>query len=453
MSAQPVYIPERSVDVIEPGVRVRKGCVPLNLFRDITFKTDALRSFAFARWEDVICDAFVLAGAVEYTDHLVKRPESGWTRRLTVRVPVHDPARWQAPKVSDALHEALCRLTGDIWQIEFVKRRSEAPRPPQEYLNLSVPTKAVLAYSDGMDSRAVAGLVGTAMKDELILVRVGSKKWDLRNGSTEAFTEVPYKVPCNMRNRETTSRTRGFKYALISGIAAHLTNATEVIIPESGQGSIGPALVTSVHSYPDYRNHPVFTVLMERFLKALLGHEVRFAFPRLWNTKGETLREFASKPGGGDWETTRSCWRNSQWSAVNHKLRQCGVCAACMLRRVSVHAAGLTEKSDVYVATDMAAPMIEKAIDPDFTRFSTAFRTYAIAGVLHMDHLAEMSKPDAKSVVKRHALFLGPALGLDQKVAAEKLSALLERHAVEWSGYLNHVGKNSFIRQWARHQP
>jgi hypothetical protein len=191
---------------------------------------------------------------------------------------------------------------------------------------------------------------------------------------------------------------------------------------------------------------------MERFLKALLGHDVRFAFPRIWNTKGETLREFASK-SSSDWQSTRSCWRNSQWSAVNGTLRQCGVCAACMLRRISVHAAGLEEERDVYVGVNMSAPTIERAVHRDFTRLSRSYSTYAIAGVLHMDHLAEMSKPDAAHLVKRHALFLGPAMGLDPKIAAEKLSALLQRHAAEWSGYLDHVGKDSFIRRWARYQP
>jgi hypothetical protein len=124
-----------------------------------------------------------------------------------------------------------------------------------------------------------------------------------------------------------------------------------------------------------------------------------------------------------------------------------------MLRRISVLAAGLEEKPDVYVGINMAAPTIEKAVHPKFSRFSPAFRTYAIAGVLHMDHLAEMAKPDAARLVKRHALFLGPALGLEPNIAAEKLSALLQRHAAEWSAYLDHVGKNSFIRQWARYQP
>jgi 7-cyano-7-deazaguanine synthase in queuosine biosynthesis len=349
------------------------------------------------------------------------------------------------------LHEALGFLTGDFWRVEFVQRRSAAPAPPQNYLNLPVPTKAVLAYSDGMDSRAVAGLLGAVLGEELIRVRVGSKSWDRANGSTEPFTAVPYDVPCNMPNREASSRSRGFKFALISGIAAYLTGAKEIVIPESGQGAIGPALITAGHAYPDYRNHPLFTMRMGRFLKALLGHDAHFVFPRIWSTKGETLREFVSLPGGGNWASTRSCWRNNQWSSVNGKLRQCGVCAACMLRRVSVHSAGLTEAADVYVCTDMSAPTLEKAIDPAFTRRSGVFREYAIAGVLHMDHLAEMASPDAARLVKRHALFLGPALGLEPEVAGERLTALLKRHAEEWSSYMDSVRADSFIRQWARY--
>jgi hypothetical protein len=38
-----------------------------------------------------------------------------------------------------------------------------------------------------------------------------------------------------------------------------------------------------------------------------------------------------------------------------------------------------------------------------------AFRQYAIAGVLHMDHLADMAGTEARSQVRRHATTLGPA--------------------------------------------
>jgi len=452
MSASLPRIPEKKIDVIESGRRARKGRLGFDLNHDITFSTESLRSYAFARWEPVICDALVVSAAIEYSDRVVKRPSRGWARRLVLNVPVHDPERWNLPEVSNSLHDVVGFLTGDYWDISFVKRKSPAPFPPQEYLDLPVQTKAVLAYSDGMDSRAVAGIARASLGEALIRVRVGSKNWDRSNGSKEPFTAVPYDVPCDMPNREASSRSRGFKFALISGIAAYLTEAEEIIIPESGQGAIGPALIAVGYAYPDYRNHPLFTRRMERFLKALLGKDARYVFPRIWNTKGETLREFASLSVDNDWQTTRSCWRNNQWSSVNGQLRQCGVCAACMLRRLSVHAAGLAEAPDTYVCTDMTASALKGALDPDFTRMSPAFREYAIAGALHLDHLAEMADEDATPQVNRHALFLGQALDLTPDDAAKRLASLLRRHAEEWASYLTSLGEKSFIKQWARYK-
>ncbi|TIV10694.1 MAG: hypothetical protein E5W00_06550 [Mesorhizobium sp.] len=94
---------------------------------------------------------------------------------------------------------------------------------------------------------------------------------------------------------ETSARSRGFKFALISGIAAYLAGASEIVLPESGQGIFGPALVTSsAQAYPDFRSHPLFTMRMERVLAALLKRPVRFVFPRIWSTKGETLKAYAA---------------------------------------------------------------------------------------------------------------------------------------------------------------
>ena len=73
-----------------------------------------------------------------------------------------------------ALKDTIEFLTGDYWSFSFVKRRGKVPSPPQDYLNLTVPTKAVLPYSDGMDSRAVAGIVGASLG--AALVRVASDR-------------------------------------------------------------------------------------------------------------------------------------------------------------------------------------------------------------------------------------------------------------------------------------
>jgi hypothetical protein len=456
VTAYKAKIPERAIDVAESGRRPRKGRIAFDLSRDLEFNTDALQSYAFARWEPVIYDAMIVAAAIEFADRAIKRPTRGWARRIALRIPVHDHNRWSDPSVLNALHDAAGFLTGDFWSLEFVKRAQAVPAPLQECLPFPRPTDAVIAYSDGMDSRAVAGLVGSDMGEKLVRVRVGSKAAPkpATHGKMEPFARVPYgfKNPRGKGrgNGETSARSRDFKFALISGLAAYLADAKEILIPESGQGAIGPALVTAGHVYPDYRNHPLFTLRMERVLAALLGKPVRFVFPRLWNTKGETLRAFSALPSGDSWRDTKSCWRNSQWSAVNGKLRQCGVCAACMLRRLSVHAAGLTEEPGTYICTDLTAASLDEAIHPDFTRRSDAFGQYAIAGALHLDHMADMAGAEARPAVRRHAALTAAALGISAEEAEENLAGMLERHAAEWNCFVDDLGARSFVRKWTR---
>lgn len=443
-------LPEIGIDVIESGRRARKGRTALDLGRDVKFSTAGLESYAFARWEPLIYDALVVAAAIEYGDKIIKRPLSGWPRRISLCIPVHDPHRWNSPAVAVALQDAIEFLTGDYWALEFIRRENPAPSPQQHYLTLPVNTQAVIPYSDGMDSRAVAGILSKSLGDRLVRVHIGPKYCDGLRGKREPFAIVPYDVCCKTRNREPSSRSRGFKFALISCIAAYLADAEEIIIPESGQGAIGPVLINVGHVYPDYRNHPLFAGRMAKFINALLGGQVRFLFPRIWSTKGETLREFVSLSEGSDWETSRSCWRGNNWSSVNGKLRQCGICAACMLRRVSVHAAGLVEKPDTYIITDMNAETFDEAIDKNFDRECRAFREYAIGGILHMDHLADMAEADASQDVKRHAASIAPALDLSRDDAAKKLTSLLRRHAEEWQNYLNSLGSHSFVKQWVQ---
>jgi len=147
---------------------------------------------------------------------------------------------------------------------------------------------------------------------------------------------------------------------LISGLAAYLTKAGQVIVPESGQGALGPALVTVGQGCEDYRSHPLFTEKMERFLEALLHHKVRFRFTQLWLTKAETLRKFVDEcKDGSSWAGTWSCWQQTRHVSVAGKKRQCGICAACLLRRLSVHGAGLSEPKETYVWENLSAASFE----------------------------------------------------------------------------------------------
>jgi hypothetical protein len=240
---------------------------------------------------------------------------------------------------------------------------------------------------------------------------------------------------------------------MISGLTAYLAKAEQVIVPESGQGSLGPTLVPIGQAYEDYRNHPLFTDLMEQFFDALLSYHLKFEFPRLWYTKGETLKEFVQECEDGQmWEHTWSCWQSARQASVDGRKRQCGICAACMLRRQSVHAAGLLEPKETYVWENLKARFFDKGMAKGFNQVTRALREYAIAGTLHLDHLAALRKSQVgRSSIELCAFQLSRSRRLPEADVKAKLNRLLTQHENEWRDFMDSLGQHSFVADWAAH--
>ena len=437
------------IEVVEPAGRPRAGWLALEVGRDVQFSARPLEQYALRRWEPVLYDAMVLAAAVEFADVAVRRPHD-WTRDFSVRVAVHEPERWRAPEVLDALHGALTFLTGDRWKFSFRKARRPCSVEEQEYLRLLPQTNAVLPFSDGMDSMAVAGVLGVSHGERLLKVRVCPSGANRRPATPSSdFVELPYRVNLGGRRVETSCRSRGFKFGLAAAIASYVTESGQVVMPESGVGVIGPALVPVGQALPDYRVHPRFTKRLEQFTEALLGTRNRFTFPRIWSTKGETLREFVETTGSSEWRGTRSCWKDGRWSSVNGTRRQCGICAACLLRRLAVHSAGCVEDEDTYVAVDLSASTLEEAVHGDFLHFNAAFQSYAIAAVRFLSCLADHHLESARPLLKRHASSLAHALAESQQEVLEHLSSLFQTHSKEWQAFLESLGHQSFVKKLA----
>lgn len=440
-------LPTTRLDVFDTGERPRRGWRACEIGQEITFDTAGLECYCWSNREPVIFDALLLAAAVDFCDRLARRPALGWGREFELRLPVHEPERW-AGGVMERLVDALSFLTGDRWQIHFRPRKSQIGAPNQRNFDVPNPTSPILPFSEGLDSMIVSSLVEYQRKVELTRVRLGSDNGQRATGSRKPFAAVPYRVGSpRYRFAESTARSRGFKFAMLSGIASYLSKSAEIIVPESGQGALGPALVPVGQTYEDYRSHPRFTLKMEGFLNALFGHRVRFSFPRLWYTKGETLKEYLSN--GGAWVKTRSCWQQSRQVSVKGDFRQCGVCAACMLRRLSVHAAGLMETPDTYVWEHLGAQTFEQGAATGFDKITPALREYAIAGTLHMDHLAALPYSSLHAApLRRNAFQIASALELPLQDTEEKLRRMLSQHAAEWKGFIASLGTNSFIINW-----
>ncbi len=439
------------IHVAEYGDQTPEGAVRCEVGRDLTFSTKSLESYFFADWCQESYDALLVAAAVEFVDRTHHRPAHHWSRPFELRVPVHDLERWRQPSVSECLKAALEHLTGDSWEIIFHQRRQSARRPQQSSLELPPGVTAVLPFSDGLDSRAVGGLMERELGSGLVRVRLASGLRDTErlDGRRLAFTNIPYKV--RGQSVENSGRSRGFKFAVISGISAHLSGATKIIVPESGQGALGPSLVPVGQTYEDYRSHPTFTVKMERFFEGLFAKSIKFSFPQIWSTMGETLRQFIEECGDDKWTGTRSCWQQSRQVGVNGRRRQCGICAACMLRRMSIHAAGGIEPDDQYVWENLGASSIESGVAPGFaeSRITPAMREYALAGVLHLDHLASLKRQATGPSRDVYCYQLGQATGLDRSDIRERLDRLIDQHAKEWRAFVSSLGPNSFVRNWA----
>lgn len=413
---------------------------------DISFDAKALEALADEGCLPIHYDLLVLCGAVEFADRHWKRA-GDWNRCLQITVPVIERSTWQKDVVQRTLIEVLRYLTGDTWSFNFVQSKHLKPCEwRQMQLDLGQTKSFAIAYSEGLDSRSVSALCG--QHNEALCIRVAKTHHEPLHGDS-SYIEIPFSVN-NADGDESTFRSRGFQFACLTSIAAHIKKIGRIVVPESGQGALGPAMLPLYSLYADYRNYPPFFRKMELFIASLLEHTVSFEQPRLWYTKGQTMREFLQLPGKGLSEllSTRSCWQTRHVVNVGGFQRQCGLCAACILRRFSLHAAGIEESADTYVISDLRASDVFEAMsavaDPND---KDNMLEYGTVGVRHFQHLADMRHWD-NIELEVFSLEIAEAMDLSETDALTKLQKLLGAHAQEWQAFLADQGKQSFLLKW-----
>jgi hypothetical protein len=87
----------------------------------------------------------------------------------------------------------------------------------------------------------------------------------------------------------------------------------------------------------------------------------------------------------------------------------------------------------------------------DSKKITGALREYAIAGALHLEHLAQLLASRANvGTLSLCAFQVGQSLGLAESDVRPKLDRLLAQHGKEWKDFMNSLGKSSFLNKWAR---
>lgn len=419
------------------------------LKEDITFDYEEINRLGYQGVSAIHYDLIVLCAAVEFADKSYRRSNLCWTRRIRVSLPVYELKVWKSSATLRNLRKVLNLLTGDEWDFHFRPYVATEPFESIQQTRLISDEGIIyaMAYSDGIDSICVHEIYGD--NDVSRRVHVGRRQQLQKNRLD--YIHVPLVAKPN-RIHENSGRTRGFKYSMLTSIVAHISEIQRVIVTESGQSSIGPTIQMLLNVYPDYRCHPTFFRAMEQFLDVALGFKISFEQPRLFHTKGETIQEYKNKrlKSGKDssvLSSTRSCSLRRFNVSFAGNLHHCGVCGACLLRRISLFKADLSDPNDHYTVSDLTQNRLDLALHPGYEqkklKYLEEIAYVNLKQLYDFANLFEMSN----YTVDWHCSKLSFALDLPSDDVKEKLRKLVKNHAIEFKEFINRQGRQSFLQK------
>lgn len=422
-----------------------------------TFETKHLHEYCYSAPTPLSHDVALLLGAVRLADRGFNRHHAqSWSRKLQLELPVFELHTWRSPEVKDRLEDCLSFLTADRWEFEFVKRRRKASPGGQVHLVKSPDAPRVFVpFSHGLDSYAQSVLLQARDRVEIVPVNINARR---RVGawSTLGRRGRPRAVPVSSqvdepKHPEQSFRTRPFIFDLMAAYGAAISESHRVLVPENGQGSLGGSLVPLGAEAPHRSCHPGFTSRLASLVKALTGSDVSFEHPGLFHTKGQVLAALASvEPAASTWLAEHaSCSYDSRHAHRNGHKVHCGVCGNCLLRRLSVYSAGITDPTP-YLAEDLRASSLESSFSAgDRPSELRAYGDIALNGARSMQRLAELANdPDAPRVwAEIDGLAHYQARPI--KNVEKDMYLFLEQHRDEWSAFLSHCGEQSWVTQLA----
>jgi len=314
---------------------------------------------SFSAAPPVAVDLLLVGSAIYAVDQAVSRRDvrDGWTRSLSVTVPVQEVDRWNG--VAGSLAGCVSFLTGDVWRFSFQQLEDS---PVRTETGRGVPplrAKAVCLISGGLDSLVGAiDWLFTNSEEDIVLVghhdKTGRAQADQkrlvsgieqhRPGFFKRVHPRHVAVWQSLKAADTNYRSRSFLFLALGCYAASaLGEGVPLIMPENGTIAVNVPLTPSRRGSCSTRTaHPYFIEQYQAITRAL-GLANYINNPFVFQTKGEVV---ANCRDMGLlrllYEQSVSCAKSSRrmhW--VRKDADHCGHCMPCIYRRAAIHAAGL----------------------------------------------------------------------------------------------------------------
>lgn len=328
-----------------------------DMFSESRFRTpDYLLGRTPPPWAE---DLLRIARAAFVVDKAALRGDAdgGWTRDLSLSVPVDEPALWKGEPL-DRLTRLLETMTGDRWDITLRGPTKWQPWTQTLEEPATGPPPEVALFSGGLDSLSWAAQRATKDPETpLILITFGEK---VAKGAQEAAeaavrdlarreqrrvqlhprsqdVEIPGQRK-GVRGNEDTTRTRALLYSAMAIRTAAGEGAATVQAPENGQIALNPPLSAARSAACSTRSVHPWTLHLLNALIAALDGGVTVKNPLGLLTKGEVCqaaREAGLNPE--DLEATVSCGRSPKNQPGGQDDLSCGRCWPCLVRRAGLH--------------------------------------------------------------------------------------------------------------------
>lgn len=369
------------------------------------------------KFDPVALDLLFIAACVYGVDKAVERlqnSEDGWTRDLSLAIPVQNPELWT--NVEERLATCLSFLTGDRWGFTFSKanRSIYQPRRLKKRVRWNrIYSKSFSLFSGGLDSfiGAIDHLEGHPKLD-LALIGHYEKHVkgpasdqnklvdELRKHFPGRINQLQCRIGLTEPGAEHSYRSRSFLFLALGVLAAASVGPDiPVIMPENGPIAVNYPLIPSRRGSCSTRTaHPHFLACFQDVLdRAGVQHQV--VNPYAFDTKGEMIENCKRQDiVKAHYALSRSCakfGRKTYWP--NTTAHQCGICVPCIFRRAALHKVGWDSEVFGY---DFSADVSEEQYAKD---------AYADVRAL----TAFVQRNDDERTIRRELLSNGPLRAAD----------------------------------------
>jgi 7-cyano-7-deazaguanine synthase in queuosine biosynthesis len=349
------------------------------------------------------------------------RGDVGWPRSITAHLPVRDPEYWNG--VATRLENIFSDFTFDRLELHFeldstpdlAPRQRRRPFPQHDCVSL---------LSGGVDSfvgtlrlvdrgcrplavsHTAAGSISHAQSEAETVLRHRYQEFE-RLGLTAKRSGTSFPGP------EPSQRSRSLLFLGAASLVAAVGGSSTVYINENGVMAIHlPMTAARIGGLSTHTASPVILERVEGLAQEVLSAPVAIHNDLLSFTKPEVVR-FGMDSGVSDaLKKTVSCW------SIGRTNRHCGICAPCLMRRISFDLHGTPDVQYVDDALHDAG-----VLDNDFACDNLTHLIRLVDDLNDLSDLAlQLNYPELLNGGKQ--LTLSNTIGLHRRWAKEAESVL-----------------------------